>query len=121
MSQNLAKAIVAVHTERDRFIADHVIKTIDEKLNDTDWLLTGDNYTRHDNELRYRFKLIDIFRELVTPTERQWLSTHCCNHILDHYEDNGFVVNINSQDEMTLLMYLDDSISDDGTSGGVTA
>lgn len=102
---NLASKITAVHVNRDNEIANYIIRTIDECLENAAWLLNSDNYSRSDeNEIRYTFNLCDIMRSYIQVEEQQWPSCKVRNIIYDYYLSAGFNVGISSSDELTLKL-----------------
>lgn len=109
MTINTATKIANHHTQRDKVIASHVINQINEKLDNVEWLLAGDNYSRSDeNEIRYRFDLIGMMRGFVSKEERQWPSCQVRNAIFDHYRNEGFDVSIDSVDSLVLKIQCGD-------------
>lgn len=112
---NLATKIADLHHDRDKLIIDHLIGQINEKLNDNEWLLNSDNYSRSDeNEIRYRFELVAMMRGFISKEERQWPSCQVRNAVFDHYTEGGFIVHIDTTDSLVLKIMANETNSADG-------
>lgn len=112
---NLATKIAELHNDRDKLIADHLITQINEKLNDNEWLLHSDNYSRSDeNEIRYRFELVAMMRDFVSKEERQWPSCQVRNAVFDRYTEEGFIVHIDTTDSLVLKVLANNDKDTDG-------
>lgn len=107
---NKAQEILQLFKERDDEIFNKLVKkTIDEWLNNKDWLLASDNYTLGETgTITLNLPTGMLYRDVVSIHEASSLPSRIDLRIREHYREQGFKVSDDTSDSLSLIIEPDD-------------
>lgn len=100
---NKAQQIASLFNQRDVQIFEHLISSINSKLDDSSWLLSMSNYSRDSgNEIVYTLSVGEDYKNYIEAYERTWPSEAMRRSLVDYYTEQGFKVDLTDNNLLVL-------------------